>query len=251
MFVIQKIFNYIIFPPSIFIIILLAALILIRRHRGKAVLFIAADIMLIYILSIEPVKNMILAPLESFAPPVTAEAAKGADLIVILGGGTVENSPEEGENGSLTGDSFKRALYGLYIAEQYRLPVLYSGGKLFDAQGKGEAEIAMKLLSKYNRSGIKLMKETMSRTTYENALYVKERFNPRRVILVTSAYHMKRSLYIFGRAGIECVPAPTDYKIDSLDYNVTSFIPKSYEMDCIFKGLKEYTGLLFYTLKYR
>jgi len=170
MFIIQKIFNYIIFPPSIFIILLIAALILIRKHKGKAILLITADILLIYFLSIEPVKNMVLAPLENYAPPITKEAAKGADLIVILGGGTLENSPEEGENGSLTGDSFKRALYGLYLAEQYKLPVLYSGGKLFEGQGKGEAEIAVKLMAKYNRSGVKLMKETMSRTTYETPL---------------------------------------------------------------------------------
>lgn len=251
MFIIQKIFNYIIFPPSIFILILLAALLLIRKYKRKAVLLITLDILLIYFLSIEPVKNMVLAPLETYAPPVTKEAAKDADIIVILGGGTLENSPEEGENGSLTGDSFKRALYGLYLAEQYRLPVLYSGGTLFEGQSKGEAEIAMKLLSKYNKTGIKLMKETMSRTTYENAAYVKEKFNPGKVILVTSAYHIKRSLYIFKRAGVECVPAPTDYKIDSCNFNITSWLPKSSEMDCIYKGLKEHVGLLFYMIKYR
>ena len=191
-----------------------------------------------------------LAPLENYASPVTDEAAEQAGLIIILGGGTIQNSPEEGNNGSLSGDSFKRALYGLCLADKYRLPVLYSGGRSFGNQGKGEAEIAMHILSKYNRGGIKLMKETMSRTTYENALYVKEKFNPGRVILVTSAYHMKRSLYTFRKAGVECVPAPTDYKIDSRDYNITSFIPKSSEMDNIYKGLKEYVGLLFYMLKF-
>lgn len=251
MFVIQKIFNYIIFPPAIFIFFLAAALILIKNHRRKAAALIFADIFLIYTLSVEPVKNLILSPLENFAPPATVEQINGCDLVVILGGGTIENSPEEGDNGSLTGDSFKRALYGLHLAEKHRLPVLYSGGKLFDTQGKSEADIALKILEKYNSRGVRLMKESMSRTTYENALYVKEKFRPEKILLVTSAYHMKRSLYIFRKAGIECVPAPTDYKIDSLDYNITSFIPKSYEMDCIYKGLKEHTGLLFYMLKYR
>ncbi|HOP64507.1 MAG TPA: YdcF family protein [Spirochaetota bacterium] len=251
MFAVQKIFNYIIFPPSIFILILLAALLFIKKKRGIALVLIISDILLIYFLSIEPVKNLLLAPLENYAPPVTEESADGAELIVILGGGTLENSPEEGENGSLTGDAFKRALYGLHLGGKFRLPVLSSGGKLFDGNGKGEAEITVRLLSKYNHSGIKLLKETSSRTTYENALYVKEKFNPGKVILVTSAYHMKRSLYIFRKAGVECVPAPTDYKIDSQDYNVTSFLPKSYEMDCIYKGLKEYAGMLFYMVRYR
>jgi len=251
MFVIQKIFNYIIFPPSIFIILLLAALFLIRKHRGKAILLITLDILLIYFLSIEPVKNLILAPLENYASPVTKETAKGASLIVILGGGTLENSPEEGENGSLSGDSFKRALYGLYLAEQYKLPILYSGGKLFESQKKTEADIAMKLLAKYNRSGVKLMKESVSRTTYENAAYVKEKYNPQKVILVTSAYHMKRSLYIFAKAGIECTPAPTDYKINGGRFDVTSFLPSTHQSECIYKGLKEHVGLIFYMIKYQ
>lgn len=251
MFVIQKIFNYIIFPPSILMLILIAALFLLRKHKSKAAALIIIDILIIYFISIEPVKNLVLSPLENYAPPVTKESVTGADLIVILGGGTLENSPEEGENGSLTGDSFKRALYGLYLAEQYRLPILYSGGKLFETYKKGEAEIAVNLLAKYNKSGIKLMKETTSRTTYENAAYVKEKFNPRKVVLVTSAFHMKRSLYIFKKAGIECIPAPTDYKISRWQFDVTSYLPNTYEMDCTYKGLKEHVGLLFYMLKYR
>lgn len=250
MFVLQKIFNYIIFPPSVYILILTAALILLRRHRNKAVLLIITDIVLMYALSIEPVKNLVLAPLENYTPPLTAESAKGAALIVILGGGTIQNSPEEGEDGSLTGDSYKRAFYGLRIAEKYRLPVLYSGGKLYEGEDKSEAEIAVRLLSKYSHSRISLYKETESRTTFENAEYVREKFNTRKVILVTSAYHMKRSLFIFRKAGIDCVPAPTDYKIDSWSFNITSWIPKSYEMDCIYKGLKEYIGILFYQYRY-
>ncbi|HOP63366.1 MAG TPA: hypothetical protein PK358_16950 [Spirochaetota bacterium] len=29
-----------------------------------------------------------------------------------------------------------------------------------------------------------------------------------------------------------------------------NWLPESYEMDCIFKGLKEHVGLLFYMVKY-
>jgi len=46
-------------------------------------------------------------------------------------------------------------------------------------------------------SYIKIMEETSIRTTYETAVYLKEKFNPAKLLLVTSAYHMKRSLYFF------------------------------------------------------
>jgi uncharacterized SAM-binding protein YcdF (DUF218 family) len=249
MFAIQKIMNYIIFPPSIFIIILIPALLFLKNSRKKAVILIICDIILIYFLSIEPVKNLILSPLENFAKPLTDSLAGNADLVVVLGGGTIGSSPEENNSGSLTGDAFKRALYGLYIAEKYKLPLLYSGGKLFDSERQSESEIALKILAKYSSGKIKIHGEDKSRTTYENALYTKEKFNPRKIILVTSAYHMKRSVYVFRKSGLDCVPAPTDYKIDSGKFNVTSYIPKSGEMDMIYRGLKEYAGLIFYSLK--
>ena len=249
LFAIQKILNYIIFPPSLFIIILIPALLFLKNSRKKAVILIISDICLIYFLSIEPVKNLILSPLENFAKPVTDSAVKDGDLVVVLGGGTIGSSPEEAGSGSLTGDAFKRAMYGLYIAEKFKLPLLYSGGKLFDSERQSESEIARKILAKYSSGKIKIYGEDKSRTTYENAHYTKEKYNPKKIILVTSAYHMRRSLYAFKNAEVDCVPAPTDYKIDSARYNVTSFIPKSGEMDMIYRGLKEYAGLLFYYMK--
>ena len=249
MFALLKIFNYIIFPPSIFIVILLMALYFIRKSPKKTAVLIIADIILLYALSIEPVKNLILSPLENFAPPIDLKVKHNADYIVILGGGTISSSPEEDGKGSLSGDAVKRAFYGIYLAELLNLPVIYSGGKLFDSQAEGESDIALKIMMRYTSKKTKLLKDDRSRTTFENAMFVKNTFNPGRVILVTSAYHMKRSLYSFSRAGINCIAAPTDYKVDNAGYNVTSFIPKSSEMDSTYKGLKEYLGLIFYKLK--
>jgi len=248
-FAIQKIMNYLIFPPSIFIAILIIALFFMKNSRKRAVIIIIFDIVLIYFLSIEPVKNLILSPLENYAEPVADSLVKTADLVVVLGGGTIESSPEENGRGSLTGDAFKRAMYGLYIAEKYNLPLLYSGGRLFDTERQSESEVALKILARYSSGKIKLYGEDKSRTTFENAFYTKEKYNPEKVVLVTSAYHMRRSVYAFKKAGVDCIPAPTDYKIDSSKFNVTSFIPKSGEMDTIYKGLKEYAGLIYYSFK--
>ncbi len=249
MFTLLKIFNYIIFPPSIFIIILIAALLLMKKSRLKSTALIIADIILIYALSIEPVKNLVLSPLESYSAPIDLNANHHADYIVVLGGGTIDQSPEEYGKGSLIPDAMKRALYGIYLAGIYNLPVIFSGGRLSDDQPESEADIAVRIMNRYSSGKIKLIKEDLSRTTTENAEYIKLKYNPGRIILVTSAYHMKRSLYSFSRAGITCVAAPTDYKIDQSGFNATSFVPKTSELDDIYKGLKEYAGLIFYKLK--
>ncbi len=249
MFALQKIFNFIIFPPSLFIIILLIALYFNNKSRRKTAFIIIADIILLYILSIEPVKNLVLAPLENYAPSINLKEKHDADYIVVLGGGSVNSSPEEMGGGSLTPDSMKRALYGVYLSEVFKIPVIFSGGKLDEGQMESEADIAVKIMRRHTRKKTFLLKEDRSRTTFENAEFIKSRFNPGRIILVTSAYHMKRSLYLFNRVGIDCIAASADYKIDRSGYNFTSFLPKTGEMDDIYKGLKEYVGLAFYKLK--
>lgn len=249
MFIFQKIFNYIVFPPSVFILILFAALFYINRNRKKTVLIIIADILLIYLFSIEPVKNIVLSPLENYAPPISLKDKHNADYVVVLGGGTIDSSPEENGGGSLVPEAMKRALHGLYLAEQYRIPLIFSGGKVYSNQAESEGEVAVKMLSRFSTGKIKLLKEDQSRTTSENAEFIKKSFNAHRIILVTSAYHMKRSLYCFNKAGIICIPAPTDYKIDLSGYNPTSYVPKISEMNDVYKGLKEYAGLIFYYLK--
>ena len=249
MFSLIKVFNFIIFPPSMFIIILFIALCFIRKRGKIAVVLIIADIVIIYMLSIEPVKNIILSPLENYAAPINLKAKHHADYIVVLGGGSINSSPDENGGGSLPGDAMKRAMYGVYIAGIFDIPLIYSGGKLSEAQTDSEADIAVKIMSRYASMKIKLIKEDRSRTTFENAQFIKSTYNPGKIIIVTSAYHIKRSLYSFQRAGIECIPAPTDYKIDKAGYNATSFIPKTGELDDTYKGLKEYAGLIFYNLK--
>ncbi len=249
MFTLMKIFNFIIFPPAMFIIILLIALFYNGRSRRKTAFLIIADIILLYMLSIEPVKNLILAPLENYKAPVDLNQKYNADYIVVLGGGTVDLSPEENGLGSLSDESTKRALYGIYLSGVYKIPVIFSGGRVFPDQAESEADIALRIMKRYTSDNTKLLKEDRSRTTSENAEYIKNTFNPRRVILVTSAYHMKRSLYSFSKSGVDCIAAPADYKIDRSGYNATSFLPKTSEMDDIYKGLKEYVGLIFYMLK--
>ncbi len=249
MFIIQKICNYIIFPPSIFIIILLFALYFLQRNLRKATMIIITDILLLYLFSVEPVKNMILSPLENYAAPINLKEKHNADYIVVLGGGVVDSSPEEEGKGSLSPEAMKRALHGIYIADLYKIPLIFSGGKVFSNQTESEADTAVRTMSRFTSGRIKFLKEDQSRTTYENAMYIKETFHAKKIILVTSAYHMKRSFYSFNKAGIECIAAPTDYKIDHSGYNAISFIPKSSEMNGIFTGMKEYLGLIFYFLK--
>ena len=61
-----------------------------------------------------------------------------------------------------------------------------------------------------------ILQEGKSVNTHENAIFTQEILeeqNINKILLVTSAFHMPRSLKIFQHLGIDAIPAPTDFYI--------------------------------------
>ena len=87
--------------------------------------------------------------------------------------------------------------------------------------------------------------------TYENAQYVKEiadRHQFRKIVLITSAFHMKRSYLLFNKRFKEIIPYPTDYQTSRGSYDVLSFLPNAWNLSLIESAMKEYLGFLFYKI---
>ena len=68
---------------------------------------------------------------------------------------------------------------------------------------------------------------------------------------MTSAYHMKRSTFLFRRHLKEIVPYPTDYKTGRRGYDYGSFLPGADNMGDIAAATKEYLGIIFYKVAFR
>ncbi|MCB2052051.1 MAG: YdcF family protein [Novosphingobium sp.] len=78
-----------------------------------------------------------------------------------------------------------------------------------------EASVAEALFKSLGVDGSRLVMESRSRNTYENAIYTRDLIKPRpgeTWLLVTSAYHMPRSAGIFRKANFAVVPYPVDYR---------------------------------------
>jgi len=86
--------------------------------------------------------------------------------------------------------------------------------------------------------------EGKSKDTYENALYTSRLLPPSSTIfLVTSAYHMPRSVRLFRHFGICPIPKKTDYKYDArLEFQ--DFLPSFGGLKRLYLALHEYLGLL-------
>jgi len=235
MFFLKKLITHFILPPGLLVIVFVLLGILTKRKLAKLIPFSFA--LFVYLLSIEPIKDVLYKPLEE-AYPVPSKPE--GDAIVILGGGAYNT-------GILKEDSTKRLLTGFVLHKQTNLPIILSGGASIGALP--EAEIMKELLLTLGVDKSKIHTDVNSKDTEENAQEVKklcERLRCRRVVLVSSAYHMRRAVLSFQKAGLEVVPYPTDFKRD-MRYNLYSLLPKMGVFADSYKALREYLGLVWYS----
>ncbi len=90
-----------------------------------------------------------------------------------------------------------------------------------------------------------------SMDTKENAIFTQEicrAHNWNKIVLVTSAYHMPRSMLLFRRFFKDIVPYPTDYKSLRKTYDYWSFLPDPERMAETAAAMKEYLGIAYYKL---
>ena len=134
--------------------------------------------------------------------------------IVVLGGGVEQRSPEYG-GPNLPPESMARLLYGMYLAQATQLPMAYTGGVGWGAEGEQtpEAQVAAQALARLHGPALR-WQENQSRDTRENArmtAQLLQRDGVTRVAIVTHAWHMPRSLRQFETAGLQVTAAPMGY----------------------------------------
>lgn len=96
-----------------------------------------------------------------------------------------------------------------------------------------------------------LIIDPKSRNTYENAIESKKildslSISDQPVLLITSAFHMKRAVRCFNKQGVENIPFPVDFKADQLEWSLNWIIPNAEAITLWQLMLKEYVGTLSY-----
>jgi len=238
-----KIIYSLFLPPGIFLIaLLITAGWSYRRDRsvGKK-LFVVAGIF--YFLTIGLLANLVVHSLESqYSPP----RQPAGDVIIMFGGGATADTPNLDGQGHPSGASASRLLTVAQLYRKLHVPIIISGGQVYDSDGT-EAEVAKTILLRLGIPADKIITDDASRNTSENAsncaaLITSNGF--RHPILVTSAYHMKRSLLQCEKAGMTVVPFPTGYLVNSVYRpDIGDFFPSGQQVDILSIGLKEYLGI--------
>lgn len=184
-----------------------------------------------------------------------------ADAIVLLGGSLRPISPPRSTvEVSEQGD---RALFAAHLYREGKAPfIIASGGRVqWRGGGPPEASDTENFLKAIGVPSQAILQEPDSLNTYENAVNVAkilQQRNMKRVLLVTSAMHMPRSLAIFRKQKIEAIPAPTDFLIteqllqepgSSVKALILNFIPDVDRLQRATKAIKEYIGFVVYWLR--
>lgn len=160
-------------------------------------------------------------------------------VIVVLGGGVVNiNNIEKLHTTSYSRIVTAYELYYQYKKNNQPCKILISG------KGRGhksEAELFSKNFKSMGIPDADIIKEDKSMNTYENAKYsskLLQQIGPSAIHLVTSGFHMKRSVSMFQIFGLNPVPQASDF----IDTEITLF-PNSYNAAFTFIMLKEVVGI--------
>ena len=244
MIYVLKFFYSWVLPPACFVLALawLGWRLWRRSQRLAGVAWAVA--LLLYVASVQPVSEQLLHYLEHQYP---LSNVAGADVIIVLGGGTVRDVPTlPGWGGQLHDVSAQRLLASFALHRQTGLPILASGGEVFSGEGY-EARYMRDVLITQGMVADKIIVEDRSLTTTENAQYSAQILRERglhRPLLITSAFHIPRSVRNFELAGIEVRPYPVGfYSSRQYQGNLLSLIPSASALRGTSLALKEYLGL--------
>ncbi len=234
-------------PPGCILFLLLLLTVYFFKHKIRCRFLLASITIVLYCLSISPTAYFLTHYLEKqySQPP-----AVNADAIVVLGGGVVTGVQDAGENGALTAISMNRLAAGARLQKVLNIPVIVTGGKVFD-ESAVEAAISRRVLMQFGISEDNIYTDTEAlntRQNAENAIAICRRNGWQRLVVVTSAIHMPRAMQNFNAAaentGMELTAYPCDYLTNErMHLSVFSFVPQSYALDLTSMAVKEYLAL--------
>ncbi|WOD38782.1 YdcF family protein [Nodosilinea sp. E11] len=256
----SKLLPLLIYPLGLACGLLVVALVCVKRRPQWATAAIALALALLLVSSNRWVATGMMRSLE-WRYPDTVDLPT-AEAIVVLGGAIhPQLSPRPWIEVAEEGD---RVLHGARLYLAGRAPLLvFSGGRITWGQHQRRSEAAdmAELAEALGVPASAILIEPDSLNTFENALNTKAllaNLGIERILLVTSAMHMPRSLAIFKKQGFDVTPAPADFHVvqDPLDVEMRtwqgrtlSLVPQTENLHYLTRALKEYLGIGIYWLK--
>ena len=250
MFFLKKLIRAFVLPPGVFVAVFAAwGIVLLWRRKRSGWLPLSAAAVL-YLLSIAVAADplMSLVEVRDWNPP----DVRSADVIVLLGGGIVEGARDLTGEATPSPDMMCRLVDAVRLQRQTGKPVIVAGGRIED--GPSEASVVKRFLMEFGMPADAVILDEHSRDTVENARYsariLKER-GFRKALIVTSGYHLRRSLLLFRAAGVQCAGYPSNLMSErKKSVGFLDFLPSADAFRKSAIALREMLGEAFYKVRY-
>jgi uncharacterized SAM-binding protein YcdF (DUF218 family) len=244
-------------PPGNLFLLIVIGLVLWRRWPRTGRTLAGIGLSLLAFLSTTGGAQWFVAPLEHETTALLAPERAGAQAIVVLAAGQLENAPEYGKRSIPDYIALARLRYAAHLHRRTGLPVLVSGGN--GATGVNP-DPALREYAKADAMATALRQdfgvpvrwiEPASRDTLENARFSAALLRAdgvKRVLLVTDAMHMPRSHAVFTQAGLEVVDAPTMF-FSNEPRSLNAWVPSAEGMRRSWYAIYELIGIVWYRVR--
>lgn len=215
-FILSKTVSLLLLPSNFLIALGLAGLIvMLTRYRRAGIRLASASLLFLALIGFLPVGSVLTHVLENRFPPW--DGGRGApDGIVVLGGAIAPDISQD-RGVPVFGRAVMRITAIAKLARQFpNARIVYSGGNAeLLRDDPPEASFIGPLLDDFGVPRARVVLESRSRNTFENAVFVRDLVKPKageRWLLVTSAEHMPRAVGCFRRAGFPVEAYPVDWR---------------------------------------
>jgi uncharacterized SAM-binding protein YcdF (DUF218 family) len=229
------------------LVILLILIGLIKNK--KKLIYIAIGVL--YIISTPIFSNNFFKLVEGNEYRKPISTIDSADTIVVLSGMLEIN--EVGDSTYIEWGDPDRFFGGIALFKAGKAQkLIFTGGKMpWDMAKKTEGEVLKEYSISNGIPSEKIFVTKVVENTADEAVAVKELISPsKRIILVTSAFHMNRAKRLFEKQRFEVIPYKVDYKTAGKSViTVMDFLPSAGNLELSETGIREIFGRIFYLLK--
>ena len=243
MIYLHKILPFFLSPLGIIIIFLLISFFYKRK------VFVSLAFLVLIISSNSFVGNYLVGKLEQPYKPKSIKSLKKHDAIIVLSAGVKKIGT--GENIIYEFADLDRFFSGLELKKNHKANLLiFTAGqvpwtKYFKPEGVILKEKAVSL--GIGEAQIKVTKE--AKNTYEESIVLLELLPKNSsILLVTSAFHMNRSKYLFDKQGFVVTPFPVDFKSSNLKFSILNILPNLNSLYKTSLFIRENIGRIYYKI---
>ena len=244
MIYLHKILPFFLSPLGIVLILL----IIFFFNRRKFYVFLS---LLILLISTNPfVGNYLAQKLESPYKPIPISSIKEKDAVVVLSGGLSKVGDKQYSTYEFRDPD--RFFAGIDLIKQQKAnKLIFTAGQLpWTENWKPEGFILKDKAISLGVSGEILVTEKVKNTYEESIAITKLIPNNSSIILVTSAFHMHRSKYLFEKQGLNVTPFPVDFKSSNSEFSFLKFMPSIGALHKTSIFIRENIGRLYYKIIY-